>query len=145
MTMLTEVQFTEARNQLSTLYDRVFNAFNPVIIKRKQSEEIALLRVDLLKMLLAEYDLRPEVIPEADGSVTLALDRLELYTNGDTAEKALADLVEDLKLYARDYIMRPQLFLQAPNRKGHFPYILRVLLCEDDAEIRQLLELKDAS
>lgn len=53
--------------------------------------------------------------------------------------------VKYLKAYAQDYSARPQLFLQAPNRKSHFPYVLRVLLCENDEEIRGLLEFSDAS
>jgi antitoxin YefM len=145
MTMLNEIQFTEARNQFSTLYDSVFNTFNPTIIKRKQTEEIALLRVDLLQMVLVKFTLHPEILPEKDGSVTLTLDQLELYVNNLTFEAALADLIQDLKIYAQDYIARPQLFLQSPNRKGHFPYILRVLLCDSDSEIGSLLEFKNAT
>ena len=141
MTMLSEIQFTEARNQFSTLYDSVFNSFNPTIIKRKQTEQVALLRVDLLKMVLRDYDLKPEIIQEGDGSVTLALDSLEMYANNSTLDLAASDLVEDLKLYAQDYMDRSQLFLQAPNRKSHFPFVLKVLLCDNDEEIRTLLGL----
>jgi len=36
---------------------------------------------------------------------------------------------------------RSQLFLQAPNRKSHFPYVLKVLLCDNDEEILALLGL----
>ncbi len=141
MTMLSELQFTEARNQFSTLYDSVFNSFNPTIIKRKQTEQVALLRVDLLKMILADYKLNPEIIKEDDGSITLALDSLEMYANNSTLDLAASDLVEDLKLYAQDYMDRSQLFLQAPNRKSHFPYVLKVMLCDNDEEILVLLGL----
>lgn len=141
MTMLSELQFTEARNQFSTLYDSVFNSFNPTIIKRKQTEQVALLRVDLLKMVLVDYKLNPEIIKEDDGSITLALDSLEMYANNLTLDLAASDLVEDLKLYAQDYMDRSQLFLQAPNRKSHFPYVLKVLLCDNDEEILALLGL----
>lgn len=141
MTMLTELQFTEARSQFSTLYDSVFNSFNPAIVKRKQTEQIAMLRVDLLKMILDDYKLNPEVIQEDDGSITLALDVLEIYANNSTLESAATDLIEDLKLYAQDYLKRSQLFLHAPNRTHHFPYILRIMLCENDNEIRALAGL----
>jgi PHD/YefM family antitoxin component YafN of YafNO toxin-antitoxin module len=134
--MLSELQFTEARNQFSTLYDSVFNSFNPAIVKRKQTEQVAMLRVDLLKMLLEDYKLNPEVIPEDDGSITLALDPLEIYANNSTLDSAVKDLIEDLKIYAQDYLDRSQLFFQAPNRKPHFPYVLRILLCDNDEEIR---------
>jgi len=139
MTMLSELQFTEARNQFSTLYDSVYNSFNPAIVKRKQTEQVAMLRVDLLKMVLEDYKLIPEVIQEDDGSITLALDSLELYANNSTLDLAAKDLIEDLKIYAQDYLDRSQLFFHAPNRKPHFPFVLRILLCDNDEEIRTLL------
>lgn len=139
--MLAELNITDARKEFSSLYDQVFNAFKPAIIKRKQSEEVMVLRVDLQKMLLSNYSLKPEIISEDDGSVTLALDELELYTNSPTLEDAINELVNDLKYYASDYLQRSQLFLNAPNRRSHFPYILRILLCDSDEELRELLEL----
>ena len=139
MSMLSELQFTDARNQFSTLYDSVFNSFNPTIIKRKQTEQVALLRVDLLKMVLEGYKLTPEVIYEDDGSITLALDSLELYANSSTLDLTAKDLVKDLKIYAQDYMDRSQLFFHSANRKHHFPYVLKTLLCDNDLEIRSLL------
>ena len=139
--MLSELQFTEARNQFSTLYDSVFNSFNPAIVKRKQTEQVAMLRVDLLKMVLEDYKLNPEVIQEDDGSITLALDSLELYSNNSTLDLASKDLIEDLKIYAQDYLDRSQLFFHSPNRKPHFPYVLKILLCDNDEEIRKLLSI----
>jgi hypothetical protein len=92
-------------------------------------------------MLLANYSLKPEVLPEEDGSTTLALDQLEIYVNGKTTEDAINEFIEELKTYANDFIERSQLFLNAPNRRSHFPYILRVLLCDTNEEIRSLLEI----
>jgi antitoxin YefM len=141
MTMLSELKFTDARKELTDLYNEVFNNYRPVIIRRRQAEEVLVLRLDLQKALLSSYALKPEVIREEDGSVTLALDQLELYVNGDSTDQAAQDLVNDLKFYAQDYMERSQLFLNAPNRRPHFPYILRVLMCESDEEIRGLLEI----
>lgn len=141
MTMLSELQFTEARKEFSNLYDEVYHSYKPVIIKRKQSEEVMLLRPDLQKMLLSGYSLKPEVLHEEGGSITLALDQLEIYVNEDSQEKAIQALITDLKAYAEDYMNRSTLFLNAPNRASHFPYVLRILLCNNDNEIRSLLEL----
>ena len=140
--MLTEVNFTEARNDFSSLYDQVFNAFKPAIINRKKTEQVLILRADLQKMLLSCFSLKPEGITEDDNSVTLSLDQLEIYVNGNTLEEAIKTLIDDLKFYAQDYIQRSQLFLHAPNRRSHFPYVLRILLCNNDEEIRSLLELE---
>ncbi|MDW7674905.1 MAG: exoribonuclease R [Bacillota bacterium] len=139
--MLSELNLTDARKSFSSLYDEVFNTFKPTIIKRKKAEEVLVLRVDLQKMLLSHFSLKPEIISEDDKSITLSLDQLEIYINGSTLDEAIKSLVEDLKFYAQDYIQRSQLFLHAPNRRSHFPYVLRVLLCNNDEEIRNLLEL----
>ncbi len=141
MTMLSELKFTDARKEFSTLYDEVYIGGKPVIVKRKQKEQVILLNADLQKMLLSAYSLKPEVESEEDGSVTLSLDSLEIYVNDESLEKAVYQLIQDLKMYASDYIQRSQLFLNAPNRRSHFPYILRILLCENDEEIRGMLEL----
>ncbi|AFV01647.1 hypothetical protein DHBDCA_p618 [Dehalobacter sp. DCA] len=92
-------------------------------------------------MVLEDYKLNPEIIQEDDDSITLALDSMELYSNNLTLDLAASDLIEDLKLYSKDYMDRSQLFLQSPNRKYHFPYVLKVLLCDNDDEIRKLLGL----
>ena len=136
--MLSEFQFTEARNDFSNLYNEVYNALKPVIVRRKQKEQVLLMRIDLQKVLLEEFKLKPKKLTENDGSITLALDEIELYVNADTTEKAVEELIQDIKNYAQDYIQRPQLFLNAPNRRSHFPYILRVLLCDNDDEIKSL-------
>jgi len=92
-------------------------------------------------MVLENYKLNAEVIQEDDDSITLALDCLELYSNNSTLDLAASDLIEDLKIYSKDYMDRSQLFLQSPNRKSHFPYVLKVLLCDNEDEIRTLLGL----
>ncbi|MHB1167258.1 MAG: exoribonuclease R [Carboxydocellales bacterium] len=139
--MLTEMNITDARKDISSWYNTVYNSSKPMIIKRNQREEVLVLRTDLQKMLLANYSLKPEILPEDDGSTTLALDQLEIYVNGETTEDAINEFIEELKIYANDFIERSQLFLNAPNRRSHFPYILRVLLCDTNEEIRSLLEI----
>jgi antitoxin YefM len=141
MAMLAEIKFTDARNDFSNLYNEVYNGLKPIIIRRKQAEQVLLMRTDLQKELLEEYRLKPKKLSENDGSITLALDEIELYVNADTIEDAVRELIQDLKIYAQDYIRRPQLFLNAPNRRSHFPYILRVLLCDNDDEVKALLEV----
>ncbi len=145
MTMLSELNLTDARKSFSSLYDDVFNNFKPTVVKRKKTEEVLLLRVDLQKMLLSHFSLKPEIIYEDDTSITLALDSLDIFVNNTTLDKAINELIQDLKLYSQDYIERSQLFLHAPNRRSHFPYVLRIMLCENDEEIRSLLEYNHAT
>lgn len=141
MSMLSELNLTEARKSFSTVYNEVFNTFKPTIVKRRKTEEVLLLRVDLQKMLLSYFPLKPKIITEDDNSITLTLDQLEIYANAPTMEEAIQELISDLRQYAHDYIQRSQLFLLSPNRRAHFPYVLRIMLCDNDNEIRKILEL----
>jgi hypothetical protein len=139
--MLEEVKFTSARSSLSDLFDQVWHRFLPAVVKRHQAEEVLLVRRDLQEDILRAYAFKPEVLHEEDGSVTLAIDELELAVNAPTLEEAIQELIREIKIYAEDYKDRIQLFLHAPNRRGHFPYVLRVWLCDSDEEIRSLLEV----
>ena len=141
--MLNEVQFTSARKFFTELFDSVWHRSLPAIIKRRQAEEVLLLRRDIQQDILKVYKFTPEVLPEEDGSVTLALNELVLVVNAPTLEEAVNEIVREIKIYAEDYHERLQLFLNAPNRKGHFPYLLRVWLCNDDLEIRSLLDITE--
>lgn len=141
MTMLLELSLTDARKDFSRVFNEVYNAFRPTLITRNKSEELLLMRRDLMKELLSCYSLKPDVIKETDGSITLSLDALDIYVNDASLDSAREQLVEDLKFYAQDYLQRSQLFLHAPNRRGHFPYVLRILLCDTIEELKELLEV----
>lgn len=139
--MLTGIKFTEARKTFTELFNDVWYQSLPVIINRKQTEEVLLLRRDLQQYLLHAYTLKPEVLPENDGSVTVALDMIDIAVNAPILDEAIEELVKELKIYAEDYRDNINLFLNAPNRKGHFPYVLRIWLCDNDREIEEILEL----
>jgi hypothetical protein len=143
MGMLNEIRFTSARKSFTELFDSVWHRSLPAIIKRRQAEEVLLLRRDIQQDILQAYKLIPEILPEEDGSVTLALNVLDLVVNAPALKEAVNEMIREMKIYAEDYRERPQLFLNAPNRKGHFPYLLRVWLCNDDQEIRSLLEITE--
>ena len=139
--MLAELNFTNARNNLSSVYDEAYNDLKPIIIRRNVKEQVIMLRTDLQKLLLSNFSLKPEVLPEEDGSITLALDQVDISINADSLDQAKQEMAKELCLYARDYMERSQLFLNAPNRRPHFPYVLRILLCDNVEEVGQLLEL----
>ncbi|MDI6709897.1 MAG: exoribonuclease R [Bacillota bacterium] len=141
MSMLMEMTFSSARKSFTELFDGVWHRFLPALIRRRQAEEVLLVRRDLQQDILKAYTLKPEVLREEDGSITMALDVLDIAVNASTLEEAVDRLVEEVKIYAEDYFNRSQLYLNAPNRRGHFPFVLRVWLCDDDEQIRSLLEL----
>ncbi|MCG9968980.1 exoribonuclease R [Pelotomaculum terephthalicicum JT] len=138
--MLTEIKFTNARKTLTEIYDNVWHRYLPVIINRRQNEEVLLLRRELQQDILKAYLLKPEILPEEDGSLTVALNEIDIAVNATNLGEAVDELVKEMMIYAQDYLDRLQLFLNAPNRKTHFPYIMRILLCDSEREIKSLLE-----
>ena len=140
MTMFLEHSFTDARSHLTAVVDKVLSNQPQIIRKRKQSEkDVMLIDTDTQKELLAGFSFTLDEFPEEDGSITLALDVLTLYANGNTEEEALNDLLEQLQVYAEEYLTHINEYRYAPNRKAHLPYVLRIALCENEQELRQLL------
>ncbi len=138
---LTEASFSEARSQLSRVFDEVVEDLRPVLIRRKGREEALLLRRAELEVLLEPFTLTAQVRREQDGSVTIAVDELEWAVNAPTRDAAVKELLDDLRQYAGDYLARAPVFLRAPNRRTHFPYVLRILLTSSDEELLGMLNV----
>jgi predicted RNase H-like HicB family nuclease len=66
---------------------------------------------------------------------------LDLVTEMDNREDALMAIVEMIKEYAEDYKEREDIYLQSPNRAHHKPYVDRVMACQDEWEIMELIEV----
>jgi hypothetical protein len=77
MTMLAELNFSEARSKLTEIVDRAQRFEIPVIRPRKKSEDYSIIvRADLLKSLLSKEPIKEfsvEVFTEADGNVTVKI------------------------------------------------------------------------
>ncbi len=67
---------------------------------------------------------------------------LDLVTEMDTPQEALQAMVEMIREYAEDYRARESLFLASPNRAHHKPYVDRILACQDEWELWELLEVR---
>ena len=139
--MLSAYSFTEARSHLTAVVDRALSHHPQIIKKRKQSEQdIVLIDIETQKQLLSHLSFSPEELLEDDGSVTLALDGLSIFANGVTREEAKQDLLEQLHVYAEEYLDHIDQYRHAPNRIAHFPYIMRMALCDSEQELAQWMD-----
>jgi hypothetical protein len=128
--------FSEARSRFSQLFDEAVEELRPVLVRRGARQAAVLMAREDLDVLLAPFTLRPQVLREDDGSVTIAVDELDWAVNAASVEEAAGALAADLRQYAKDYLERAPLFLRAPNRRPHFPYVLKIALSRDEEEIR---------
>ena len=63
------------------------------------------------------------IIEPAEGAFVALCPELDLATEGDTPDAALADLVEMALDYSEQYMAEFERFSQSPNRALHAPYI----------------------
>jgi len=88
---------------------------------------------------LLEPGLLTVVIARDDHRFSARCLELDLITEMDTPEEALADLLSMMQEYAADYQRRRELFARSPNRAHHRPYVEAILRCRDEWELRELL------
>lgn len=143
--MLAELKFTDARRELTSVIDRVQSLIPVVIQPRKKSEEHTFMfKETLVREMLHEYKFNLELTDEEEGSYSYWLDNLDIYGYGETKEEALNSLVEDLVMYAKQYTDNPVRYFNAPNRRAHLPFVLKVMVCNNAEEVKQML-LEDAA
>ena len=128
---------TDVRKNWSSVVDSVIRE-KPVIIKRTR-DFMVLANRELFSDMLSAYTFSAKKFVEADGSVTLSLNEMDIAENApteDEAKRALANAVLD---YAEDFYNDFHYWSSAPNRKAHIPYVLRALLLDDAEKIGECI------
>ncbi|MFD1396815.1 hypothetical protein ACFQ49_01910 [Kroppenstedtia eburnea] len=77
---------------------------------------------------------------EDDGSLTASLHEIDLVANAPDLKSLKHDLAEQLIDYAKEYEEEFPLYFNAPNRRAHFPYVVRVWLCSNVEEVEELID-----
>lgn len=86
-----------------------------------------------LKSLMEEYDdckFHVELSDEDDGSITAYVNELSLVENAKTKEELLPKVAESMKDYALDFYNDFNYWSKAPNRAPQIPYVLKLLVCD---------------
>jgi prevent-host-death family protein len=138
--MIATVPLSEARARFSTLYDAAVGAGQPVRIHRRGDEDAVLLSRDQLRDLVGMYISHVHVIPEeVTGGYTLWIDELNIGENGVTLSAARDALLAAVRAYVRDYLERYTFYRHFRDKVAQYPYVLRLSLAQDDAELKGLL------
>lgn len=77
---------------------------------------------------------------EEDGSVTLSMDTIDLVASGEDLQAAMANLVDDLMEYAKEYQQNFEAYHNAPNRREHLPLVERVLAAASKEELMNAIQ-----
>lgn len=80
-------------------------------------------------------------VNEDDGTVTVMYIPLGLAANGGDQDEAVADLIDQVRLYADVYLEDPGLYLRDPQRRSHIPFLLAATTYERDEDLAKFLRL----
>ena len=137
--MLTSLDFSRAKAALSDLMTQVVHEHRPRVVSRHRGKErMLLVRTDDLADYLCSFTFETETVNDT-GEITLALPRLGLLGFGSTIDEARADLLVELRAYARDFFDRA-MFYAATDRAVHAPWLLRLAVTPADRQLELLAE-----
>lgn len=136
--LVREVNLTTARN-LSPLFDEAVRKGLPVMVVRGRRERGLLLSRETLLRALTLYQFTVSVLPEDDGGYTLWLRELNIAGTGADLRAARQDLLAALRSYVTDYWQQFDFYRHLPDLAAQEPYVLRLSLAKDDAELVEML------
>lgn len=88
----------------------------------------------MVKDLLHDLTIRAELTKE-DDIIVGTLEGFDIVVYGESEQEVIQKLAEGLLEYAQEYVNDFKLFYNAPNRKDHYPYVMKILLSSNIEEI----------
>ncbi|MBQ9210419.1 MAG: hypothetical protein IJ153_01860 [Clostridia bacterium] len=124
---------TDVRKEWSTVVDNTVRV-KPQFFKRTR-DLLFLSDLSFVEDLLSGYTYTAIRMDEEDGSVTLALNELDLAENGKDENDARLKLASSILEYSEDFYNDFSYWASAPNRKTHIPYVFKALSIRDTQKI----------
>jgi prevent-host-death family protein len=132
--MVPSLKFSQARNDLSRVVDRV-QAGEPAVIERRGVRFLVTSLDEQRELLAGAFAFHPEVLSDGPG-VGIVLPELSIHGEGDTLEEAEEDLVGAAIDYAGDW---HDLLHTAPNHADRRGWVWRITLAEDRDAVRRII------
>lgn len=135
--MTAVLNATDVRKNWGGFIDGVVRG-RPEFVKRNR-DYIAALSIPQLQTILSAYSFSLEYSQEDDGSFSGSLNEIDLVANAPSLPELKRALAHELVEYANEYMENYALYSQAPNRRGHLPYVLRVLIQPGEEAVAALI------
>lgn len=132
------INATDVRRDWSSFIDSVVR-FKPSLVKRNR-DYLAAISLEHLEVFLTPYRFTLEYEEEANGSFSGSLKEMDILVNAASLDELKTEITKELIEYAGEYMDEFDKYYMAPNRKSHFPYIMRVLIQKNEDEVRGLLD-----
>lgn len=132
------INATEVRRDWGSFIDHVVR-IKPTLVKRNR-DYLAAISLEHLEVVLTPYRFTLEYEKEADGSLSGSLRELDIIANAASLGALKTEITKELIEYTHEYMDEFDKYYGAPNRKPHFPYVMRVLIQKDEDAVRGLLD-----
>ena len=133
------INATKARNEWSSVIESVIRE-KPAFIK-KTRDYLFLSDIGVLEKILSAYSFNAKTLIEDDGSVTLALDEIDLAENASDLPSAVSALARAILSYSEDYYDEFTYWSRG-NRKSHIPYVLKALILNDVNKVGEIIKCR---
>lgn len=133
--MVQILNSTDVRKDFGTFIDNVTRK-KPIMVKRSRDLFMGI-SITMMEELLKDIKFEFHAYIEEDKSYTLSLDALTIAVNGKTYDEALNLLIHDVREYSMEYYDDLDYWHSAPNRKAHFPYVIKTLVSNSDDELKR--------
>ncbi|KUO95227.1 hypothetical protein ATW55_13895 [Ferroacidibacillus organovorans] len=134
---------SDVRQNFSEYVDTVVHD-QPVFVARNR-HLFAWFNPEQLATLLDAVTFHAELERDENGEYIAIFNAIDdIVVRGETREAALRNLAQLMREYAEEYLTTSfKLFFNAPNRRGHFPYVLKIALQASLDDIVGLLHAGD--
>lgn len=129
---------TDVRKEWGEFVDKV-TRLKPAVVKRSR-DYFAAMSLEHLNMILSPYRFTLGYEQESDGSFSGSIKELDMVANAQGLEELKEQLAKDVIDYAHEYMEEFQLYYNAPNRRSHFPYVIRALIQPDVVAVMGLMD-----
>lgn len=130
------------REKFSTVVDEVIRDA-PKVVSRTR-DHFVMMNLKHIETLIKDFTFHVNIQNDEDGSFIATLDEVDdLIGYKESPDEALYDLAEQLIDYSKEYLHESfSLYFNAPNRRKHFPYVMKVMMQNSIADVIQLFSVK---
>jgi hypothetical protein len=140
MTMVEEIQFSQAKAHLSAVMDEVVHRDRLKAVRRERGidEVMYLMPREVLWAAVGAAHVVVDYLPDEDG-IGLWVNDLEIGAHGADVVEARCKLVGEVRAYVANFLGELPVYLTWPDRARLVPQVLRLAVARDDADLARLL------
>jgi antitoxin YefM len=133
------VKSAVVREKFSSYIDEVIH-YRPKVVNRHH-DNFLMMNLQHMSAIMEDVELHAELEQDENGEyIASSVEINDIFATGDTPDEAIHALANDLIEYAIDYMGNSfQMYFNAPNRRGHFRYILKIMICNSPEDVVRLI------